>query len=120
MNEKYFLDTYAIFEILAGNKAYLKYKKSPAATTIFNLAELNYNLKKEFDKKTANKITRQYASALEETTISDIEKAMDLKTKKRKASIPDTIGYIAAKRVGARFLTGDAMFEGMPNVEFVK
>ena len=83
MSEIYFLDTYAIFEILAGNKEYAKFKNHPVVTTIFNIAELNYNLKKEFDKQTADKITRQFADTIVEVTILDIEKAMDLKSKKR-------------------------------------
>jgi uncharacterized protein len=50
----------------------------------------------------------------------DIIKASDLKRKKRKLSIPDCIGYVVAKREGAKFLTGDKEFENFSNVEFVK
>ena len=32
----------------------------------------------------------------------------------------DCIGYIIAKRLGMKFLTGDKEFEGFENVEFVK
>ena len=32
----------------------------------------------------------------------------------------DCIGYMTAKRLGVKFLTGDREFEGMDNVEFVK
>ena len=45
--EKFFFDTYAFFEIIRGNPKYEKYKNVIAITTIFNLAELNYNLKKK-------------------------------------------------------------------------
>jgi len=45
---------------------------------------------------------------------------MDLKIKHKDLSIPDVIGYIVAKRYGAKFLTGDEGFRNMENVEFVK
>ena len=32
----------------------------------------------------------------------------------------DCVGYVVAKRVGVKFLTGDREFKDMPNVEFVK
>jgi uncharacterized protein len=45
---------------------------------------------------------------------------MDLKTKHRKLSIPDAIGYTIAKRLEIKFLTGDEDFKNYDNVEFVK
>jgi len=121
MSEKtYFLDTYAIFEIIRGNAGYEKYKNVPAITTLFNLAELNYGLKKETDRATADKITEKYAAIIADVTISDIKEAADLKTKNRLLSIPDAVGYTVAKRCNAIFLTGDKEFKKMPNVEFVE
>ncbi len=43
-----------------------------------------------------------------------------LKWKDRKVSIPDCIGYVMAKNLDIKFLTGDKEFEGLDNVEFVK
>jgi len=43
---------------------------------------------------------------------------MDLKTKHRKLSIPDVIGYIIAKKYSVKFLTGDEDFKDLDNVEF--
>jgi predicted nucleic acid-binding protein len=45
---------------------------------------------------------------------------MDLKKKEKELSIPDCIGFVIAKRLGAKFLTGDKAFEKKENVEFVK
>lgn len=120
MNNLFFFDTYALFEIIRGNPNYEKYKEVNIITTIFNLAELNYNLKKEKNKEIADQITEEYRSFLVDATIEDIKKAMDLKIKFKKLSIPDVVGYVVAKKFNAKFLTGDEGFRDMPNVEFVK
>ena len=122
MNDQaYFFDTYAFFEIIRGNPAYRKYAEINAITTIiFNLAELNYNLKKEKGKQVADKYVDKYKAFLVEVTLEDVKKAMDLKIGMKDLSIPDVVGYTVAKRHGIKFLTGDEGFRNMPNVEFVK
>lgn len=119
-NETYFFDTYAFFEIIYGHPNYKKYEDCKIITTIFNLAELNYNLKKEMSKDKADSYTKDYYPFIVAVTLDDIKEAMDLKTKNRHLSIPDVIGYIVAKRYGLRFLTGDKEFENLDNVEFIK
>ena len=116
----FFFDTYAFFEIIRGNPKYAPYKGVVAITTIFNLTELNYGLKKETDEKTADEITQEYESFLVEVTLDDVKKAMTLRRKHKDLSIPDAIGYIVAKRYDAKFLTGDDDFKDFPNIEFVK
>ena len=116
----YFFDTYAFFEIIKGNLNYKPYADTRFITTIFNMAELNYNLKKEKDKKIVDDYTDKYSKFMVEVSIEDIKNAMDFKTSHRKLSIPDAIGYTIAKRLGVKFLTGDKDFEGMENVEFVR
>ena len=118
--QAYFFDTYAFFEIIRGNPAYEKYKDVGAITTVFNLAELNYGLKKETSKEKADKITDKYFPLLVEVAAKELKEAMNLKIKKKKLSIPDAIGYTIAKSCGVKFLTGDQEFEKMNNVEFVK
>ncbi|MFO8016080.1 MAG: PIN domain-containing protein [Candidatus Woesearchaeota archaeon] len=121
MNRKIlFFDTYAFFEIIRGNPEYKRYEEAIALTSIFNLAELNYGLKKEFDKKTADKYTDKYTPFLVETNTENIKEAMSLKLNNKKISIPDAVGYTLAKKFGVKFLTGDKEFENMPHVEFVK
>ena len=39
---------------------------------------------------------------------------------KRNVSMTDCVGYILAKQLGIKFLTGDKEFEHLDNVEFVK
>ena len=120
MNDFFFLDTYAMFEFIYGNNDYKKFSKSKFATTIFNIAELSYNLRKEFSKRESDRLARDYSEVIVEVTVDDICNASNTKSKNRKLSIPDCIGYIVAKRIGAKFLTGDKEFEKMVNVEFVK
>lgn len=120
MNEQIlFFDTYAFFCVINGNPAYKKFEDIYAITTIFNLAELNFALKRE-KRDLADKITNDYSKFLVSTTVEDITEAMSFRIKNRKLSIPDAIGYTVAKRYQVRFLTGDKEFEKMPNVEFVK
>lgn len=118
--ETFFFDTYAFFEILEGNQAYKKYQDVEAVTTIFNLAELNYSLKKEKGKAFADATVENYANCLVDVTIEDVKEAMDLKVQKKSLSIPDVIGYTIAKKLKVKFLTGDSEFENLPNVEFVR
>ncbi len=117
---RYFFDTYAFFEIIKGSPKYKAYADNEAVTTLFNLAELNYGLKKEMSKELSDQYTTKYHPYAVDATIEDIKNAMDLKTMKRKLSIPDAVGYTMAKRLNVKFLTGDSDFEGMENVEFVK
>lgn len=117
--ETYFFDTYAIFEIIAGNPKYEKYFNCNVLTTIFNLAELNYNLKKHMSKEKADNYTSDYYCFIVEVTLEDLKGAMDLKIKNKELSIPDVIGYTLAKKHNVKFLTGDAGFKNFDNVEFV-
>lgn len=119
-DEIYFFDTYAIFEMIEGNLNYEKYINCKIMTSIFNLAELNYNLKKDMPKKKADNYTEDYYNFIVEVNLEDLKNAMDLKTKHRNLSIPDAIGYTIAKKYKVKFLTGDEDFKHFDNVEFVK
>ncbi len=116
----YFFDTYALFEIVRGNEKYAPYSMSQGITTLFNIAEFNYNLKKERPPEEANRLSDAFRSNTVKVLWEDVKKAMDLKTKHRDLSIPEAIGYTVAKRMGVKFLTGDEDFKKFGNVEFVK
>lgn len=117
---KYFFDSYALFEVVYGNEKFIPYAKAGGVTTLFNIAELNYGLKKEKSFTEADEITDEFRASTIKVLWEDIRKAMNLKTKHRHLSIPDAIGYIVAKRLGIKFLTGDEDFKDFDNVEFVK
>ena len=117
---QYFFDTYALFEIVKGNEKYIPYARASGVTTIFNIAEFNYNLKKELPKKESDMLSDSFRSKTIKVFWQDIKEAMDLKIKHKHLSIPDAIGYTIAKRLSIKFLTGDSDFEKFENVEFVK
>lgn len=121
MNEEaYFFDTYAFFEIIRGNPKYSKYYGSFPITTILNIAELNYGLKRDYGKLTADKYADKYAVFATDITIEDIKLATDLKRENKKLSLADVLGYTIANRLCVKFLTGDEQFETLPNVEFIR
>lgn len=122
MNQSYFFDTYAFFEIINANPNYLNYLEATGTTTKLNLMELHYGLLKEYGKRFADE---KYDSLAENTlevddgTIKEANK-FRLENAKKKFSYIDCIGYITARKHGLTFLTGDKGFENMENVEFVK
>lgn len=120
MNNTYFFDSYALFEIVYGNPKFSIYAEAGGITTIFNIAELNYGLKKEKSKEEADKAMDDFRTSTVKVNWEDIKKAMDLKIKNKDLSIPDVIGYTIAKRYDIKFLTGDEGFKNLENVEFVK
>ncbi len=120
MTELMFFDTYAFFEIINGNPKYSMYKEVEAITTIFNVAEFNFALKRDFSFEIAEKHTDKFSQLVIGVDVEDIKKAMSFRIKNRNLSVPDAIGYIVAQRYGVKFLTGDEGFRNFPNVEFVK
>jgi predicted nucleic acid-binding protein len=121
MNETYYLDTYAIIEIIKGNKNYLPYKDKIKVVTVFNLIELHYRLLKEFGEEISKKYLMEYKEVIN-FSLQDIMSANEfrLKNKNKELSFTDCIGYIISKNKNMKFLTGDKQFEKMENVEFVR
>ncbi len=121
---KYFFDTYALFEIFFGNENYLKYLDSEVVTTRLNLMEIYYHLLRDYGEQVAEKYYDETIGYSIEFTDKDIKEAMKfrlkLKKKKKSLSYVDALGYVIAKRMSIRFLTGDNAFEDVPNVEYVK
>lgn len=119
-DEGYFFDTYAFFEIIRGNPSYTPYKQVKFVTSIFNIAELNYNLKKLKGKEIADAYIDKLKDRIVTVNLEDIKEAMDIKNKRRELSIPDVVGYVVALKYRLKFLTGDEDFRNMSHVEFVK
>ena len=118
--DAFFFDTYAIIEILKGNKNYDKYKNATAVITVFNLAELHYKILRDFNKELADEILEKYSKFSVNITLNVIKNANVLRKKYDKLSAPDAIGYATALEYGIKFLTGDSQFKDMENVEFMK
>lgn len=119
---KFFLDTYALIEIVRGNKYYKKYLDYDLYTTIFNLYEFYYNLLKSYDEENAKNIFYKFYPFLIQIENKHIFSASRLKLEYKKFDISytDALGYAIAKENQMKFLTGDKEFKNMPNVEFVK
>ena len=118
----YFLDTYALIEIVNGNINYKKFLLSKLFTSVFNLFELYFNLLKDYPEEIAKKYFLQFkevAIPIKDEYIFFASK-FRLENKKKKFSYADSMGYAISKFNNLRFLTGDREFENLENVEFVK
>lgn len=114
-------DTYAIIEIIKGNKNYLPYLDEKMIINNFIFSEICYILLREKYVK-AEKYLQEYAKSISSIKPIVIKEAMEfrLQNKKKKLSMTDCISYLMSKNLGVKFLTGDKQFKGFENVEFVK
>ena len=125
LNKTYFFDSYALIEINKGNNNYNKYKYVRVVTTLLNLMEFYYALLKLIDKEIANIKFQGYLINCIEIKPEIIREATEFRydfnqKAKFKISYIDAIGYIFAKKLNIKFLTGDQAFKNLDNVEYVK
>ena len=118
----YFFDSYAIVEIILGNKNYKGYADKIALTTKLNLFEVFYGLLRDVGKKEADVFLDTFGGFVIDFGYDTIKTAAELRLtmKKNDVSMTDCIGHCLAKEWGVKFLTGDKEFENMEHVEFVK
>jgi predicted nucleic acid-binding protein len=119
---EYVFDAYALFEILHGNSSYHAYTEQTPIVNPFILGEYCHGLLKEMEYEKAHRLAHEYEPFSQSV---DVRLMLDASTMKRKyskqnLSFTDCIGYLHAKKMGVKFLTGDKQFEHMENVEFVK
>lgn len=122
MSNTYFFDSYAIMEISKGNENYKDYVNSDIIITKLNLFEIFFSTLWQTGEKEAEEIFEDYKKFIIDFSLKEVKEAAKLKFnhRKRKLSMVDCIGYVLAKALGIRFLTGDKEFEGFNNIEFVK
>lgn len=123
MNIKtFFCDTYALIEIIKGNKNYGIYTDFILITSELNLMELYYSMLKDYGKSLAEKYFNEWEKSAIIIPKLLIQKAMELKYEynKEKLSYIDCMGYIYALENDIPFLTGDSKFKNKIGVEFVK
>ncbi len=108
-------------EIIEGSKQYNSYLDAEIIINNFTFAELCYNLLKD-KRLNPESYTKKYAKHIVSVAPDWIEEAMKFRFswKDRKVSIPDCIGYVMAKKLGVKFLTGDKEFRNLENIEFVQ
>lgn len=118
----FFFDTYALVELYEGNLNYAKFEDVKIVTSDFNLYETYYILRKKNPQRNIDDYFNQLKKFSIRTKYEWIKKAVDfrLKNKSKKLSYVDCLGYVMAKEMKSKFLTGDNQFQNMENVEFVK
>ena len=107
-----------MFELVKGSPKYRRYLPATLYTTIWNLVELYAVVRRHFDQEQARRQFARFRSLAVDTPDDLLREAMELKAAQAGLSYADAIGYTAARRLGARFLTGDPAFRKMPDVEF--
>jgi len=122
---RFFLDSYAILEYLSGNKKFAPYvDRGDWATSILNLVEVYYAGLRDQSEEYAERAYLAFRPGMIEIDDRDVKAGMAtrlrLRARNLKLSYADALGYEMARRIGARFLTGDRVFSGLPDVEFVK
>ncbi len=120
MTSGYFFDTYAMIELVDGNPAYARYAEARPAFTKLNLYEFYLYLLRTSGFEVANRFLTHNCDLALDFGPDVIKEAAQLKLRVKAMSMADTIGYVAAGKLGVRFLTGDKAFKDLPNVEFVK
>ncbi|MFH0876239.1 MAG: PIN domain-containing protein [archaeon] len=119
---KYFLDTYAIIEIIRGNPNYKEFFDAEIVTLKVNLAELAYHFLVSGDEKAMIEYSEKYSIIAKDIPFDIIVDAVKLKHAHKKSNLSyiDCLGYTYAKKNNCVFLTGDKEFEKTENVRFVK
>ena len=122
MGIMYFFDTYALFEIIENNKKYEKYKNYSLIVSILNIAEFYGTVLRESGKQKADNLFKELIFQILEITPDLMIEAVNFRYENRKkdVSLPDSVGYLLAKKHGLIFLTGDRAFQGLEKVEVVR
>jgi len=119
---RYYFDTYALIELLK-REDFLRYAAKGFATSRWNLAELLVIDLREHGEAAARRHFQRFLGACEDPTDEDLLRAALFREEQRKhrrlLSFVDALGYVLARRLSLRFLTGDRAFRGLANVVLV-
>ncbi len=116
---EYFFDTFAVIEILRKNAAYLPYAAARMHLTKLNLYELCLYALRIEGEASARRLLEQCSPFVDEIDDEVVFAAARLKHENKALSMADCVGYVTARRLGVKFLTGDKEFKKMKNVEWV-
>lgn len=109
-----------MIEIVRGNPRYRRYLAAELRTSVWNLVELYLAILRDRGEEDARRHFARFRGIAVEAQDEWLFEAMGLKVRRSKLSYADTIGYTMARRLGARFLTGDEAFRRLPDVEFCR
>lgn len=123
----YFLDTWALIEILRDNPAYRRISSADRfATTRLNLMEMAFWLRvRDMDAASPYRdfLPHVYTPS-DDTMLQAVEfrKAHPEPAKpgRYRFSYVDAIGYTLARELGIPFVTGDRDFRELPGVEYLR
>jgi uncharacterized protein len=119
----FFFDSYALIEIYEKNINYEKYAKANVVTSYFQVYEVYHSLiRNGYSKEEIKDFFDFLQNLCIDLNFDWIPESVEFRKeyKKRELSYADCLGYIIAKELNIKFLTGDKEFEDLPNVEFVK
>lgn len=119
------LDSYAIIEMVRGNRNYLLYRNEPAVTTFLNVVEGCYVLTDLGRSDLAQACLARLSTAIVPFPLELVPEAVRFRRTVRGAtgrrfSYADALGYVLAVSTGLGFLTGADEFRGFPGVELVR
>jgi len=101
-----------------GNERYRRYLAAELFTSLWNLVELYLALLRDRGDMDAKRQFARFRRIAVDVPDDWLFEAMVFKRDHPRLSSADAIGYSAAQRLAARFLTGDNAFRRMGNVEF--
>ena len=118
----YFFDTYALVELLVDNPSYKRYGDAQLTVSALNIGEFYLFLARTYGAREADKQLASLTFNIVELTQRRVIESARFKLlySSRNVSWADCAGYVIARELNLKFLTGDVQFKGMPNVEFVK
>lgn len=105
---------------MRGNPRYRRYLAAELRTSVWNLVELYLAVLRDRGEADAQRQFKRFRTIVVDPEDEWLFEAMALKLRRPKLSYVDAIGYTAARRTGARFLTGDEAFRRLPDVEFCR
>jgi predicted nucleic acid-binding protein len=123
---EFFADSYAILAYLQGDPGYVaRFRGSLFHTSILNLYEVHYSLVsrgvQESEAMESLAPFETSASPPDWPVLRDASRLRAaLKVEGRSCSYIDAAGLAMARKMGLPFLTGDAAFEGVDGVEFLR
>jgi len=106
--------------VVRGNPRYRRYLAAELRTSVWNLVELYLASLRDRGEAEARRHFARFRTLAVVAEEEWLFEAMALKVRRPKLSYADTIGYTMARRLGARFLTGDEAFRRMADVEFCR
>ena len=106
--------------MVRGNPRYRRYLGAELRTSVWNLVELYLAILRDRGETEAQRQFAWFRTIAINPEDGWLFEAMGLKSRRPKLSYADAIGYTAARRLGARFLTGDEAFRRLPDVEFCR